>query len=163
MKIRIEKELSVLLMQPLIDMGRAGNLVWLSFGERVITIDRNGCKRLKGKYALHIQCSWRLTDEGRIIVASRDIYLPRTGLSNDDFDWDKLGVNRFDEKIDELKKRIKTNTIVTEISADIFGGLKISFNSGIRLEIFPDDSLEDEFWRLIVFEGKSKHFVVFEQ
>ncbi|WP_052292887.1 hypothetical protein [Desulfofarcimen acetoxidans] len=97
------------------------------------------------------------------MVASGDFYLTRTGISDDDdFVWDKLGENRFDEKVNEFKKRLKTNIIVTEISADIFGGLKMCLDSGISLELFPDDSMEDEFWRFIVFEGKNKHFVVFE-
>jgi hypothetical protein len=164
MKVKIEKKLSVLLKQPLIDIGRASNLLWLSFGEKVVTIDRKGNEILRGKYALNVQCSWRLTKERRIIVASKDIYIPKTGLDEDAFEWEKYGENRFDEKISEFKSIMLTsNVLVSKISADEIGGLIIGLDLGIKLELFPDDSLEDEFWRFIVFGDKSEHFVVFEK
>ena len=159
----IEEELKVLVEKPLSNIGRAGNLLWLSLGEKIVTIDINGCEVLKGKYALHIQCSWRLTMGSRIIVGSQDFYIPRTGLSENDFNWDIQGQNRFDEKIKEFKKMAESKTKVVEVSADEFGGIKISFDSGIRLEVFPEDSLEEEFWRFIEFGKKSKHFVVFDK
>lgn len=54
--------------------------------------------------------------------------------------------------------------IITEVGADEIGGLYISFDSGIKLEVFPNDSLEDEFWRFIEFNGQdSEHFVVFDR
>lgn len=162
MKLRIENKLNVLMGTPLSNIGRAGNLFWLSFGEDVIVLDRNGCETIKGKYALNIQCSWRITDEDKIIVASRDIYLPKTGLSDEGFEWDAPGSNRFDERIYLIKKKIKSNILVSQILADNLGGLKIYFGSGIVIELFPDDSLEEEFWRFIIFGKKSKHFVVFE-
>lgn len=163
-KVRIEEKLRVLLKQPLVDIGRASNLFWVSFGEKVVTIDRKGHKNLKGKYALNIQCSWRLINDSRIIVASKDIYIPKSGLKDDEFEWEKLGENRFDEKISEFKTiALASNTVVSQIYADEIGGLIIIFDSGIRLELFPDDSLEDEFWRFIIYGDKSEHFIVFEK
>ena len=163
-KVRIEEELKVLLGQPLIDLGRASNLLWLNFGEKVLILDRNNCERIHYKYGINIQCSWRITTEDRIVVASRDIYLPRTGLKNDEnFDWEQKGNNKFDERIDEFKKEFKSNLVISRLSADQFGGLKIYFDSDINLEIFPDDSFQEEFWRFMVYEGKSKHFVVFDE
>ena len=159
----IEEALKELIGQQLTNIGRAGNLLWLSFGEKILVIDRNGCEKFKEKYALHVQCSWRLTTENKISVASKDIYIPRTGLDEDDFDWDEFGANRFDEKIEELKEQIVSSATVSKITADEFGGLKIYFESGIRLEVFPDDSLEDEFWRFIIFGSESKHYVVFDK
>lgn len=68
----IEDKLSILIRQPLIDIGRASNLLWLSFGERISTLDRKGNEIQKGKYALNVQCAWRLTQNSQIIVASKD-------------------------------------------------------------------------------------------
>ena len=159
---KIEKKLSVLQKQPLIDIGRASNLLWLSFGEKVVTIDRKGNEILRCKYALNVQCSWRLIKDYRIIVASKDIYIPKTGLNEDIFDWEKYGENRFDEKVSEFKTTMLTSNIfVSKISADEIGGLIVELDLGIKLELFPDDSLEDEFWRFIVFGDKSEHLVVF--
>jgi hypothetical protein len=161
-KEQIEEELKELLGQPLIEIGRAANLLWLSFGEKITVIDRNGHEKVKSKFSLNIQCSWRLIKENRIIVASKDIYLPRTNSKERDFDWDNVGANRFDEKIEEFKKQEMLNIVVSKISADEYGGVKLHFKTGEVLDVFPDDSLEDEFWRLIISGKESKHFVVFD-
>lgn len=160
----IEKKLDVLIKQPLIDVGRASNLLWLSFGERVVTIDRIGNEIQKGKYALNVQCAWRITHNNYIIVASKDFYIPKTGLECDSFDWEEYGSNRFDERISDFKTLIaKTNLSVLNIYVDDIGGFKIDFESGVKFELFLDDSLEDEFWRFITNGTKSEHFVIFEK
>src|SRR5574344_1426231 len=138
----IEEKLKVLINQPLLDIGRASNLLWLSFGERVVTINRKGNEIQKGKYALNVQCAWRLTQNSRIIVASKDIYLPKTGLEYDSFNWEEYGNNRFDERISSFK---------------------IDFEFGVKFELFPDDSLEEEFWRFIINGNKSEHFVYIDK
>jgi hypothetical protein len=164
MKGLIEEKLNVLIQQPLIDIGRASNLLWLSFGERVVTIDRKGNEIQKGKYALNVQCAWRLTQNSHIIVASKDFYLPKTGLEYDSFDWEEYGNNRFDERISSFKPMITTtNLSVSNISVDDIGGVKIDFEFGVKFELFPDDSLEEEFWRFIINGNKSEHFVFVEK
>lgn len=164
MKILIEEKLGILIEQPLVDIGRASNLLWLIFGEKVVTKDRKGNEILKEKFALHVQCAWRLTQKSRIIVASRDVYFPKTGLVNDDFNWEEHGNNRFDEIVSDFKSMLFTKKLsVTKILADNIGGFEIDFEDGLKFELFPDDSLEDEFWRLIVNGNTSEHFVVFEK
>ncbi len=164
MKRLIEEKLSALIKQPLTDIGRASNLLWLSFGEKVVTIDRKGNEIQKGKYALNVQCTWRLTQYCHIIVASKDFYIPKTGLGYDLFDWEKYGNNRFDERIIDFKQMItKTNLSVSNISVDDIGGVKIDFGFGVQFELFPDDSLGDEFWRFIINGEKSEHFVFIEK
>jgi hypothetical protein len=160
----IEEKLSILIRQPLIDIGRASNLLWLSFGERISTLDRKGNEIQKGKYALNVQCAWRLTQNNQIIVASKDFYIPKTGLEYNLFDWEEYGNNRFDERIGSFKPMITTtNLSVINISVDNIGGFKIDLDLGIKFEIFPDDSLEDEFWRLIINGDKSEHFVFIDK
>ncbi len=160
----IEEKLNVIIKQKLVDIGRSSNLLWLSFGEKVVTIDRKGNEVIKGKYALNVQCAWRLTQDSHIIVASKDFYVPRTGQEYDSFDWEEYGSNRFDERINEFKTTFKTtNLSVSNIFADDIGGFKICFDCGVQFESFPDDSLEDEFWRFIVNGDKSEHFVLFEK
>ena len=160
----IETKLGILIGQPLIDLGRAGNLLWVAFGEKIDTLDWKGIPIEKCKYYLNIQCSWRLTKGDSIIVASRDIYMPRTGIYDKNFEWDEIGANRFDERASMFKKDFLSNLKVSEIHADCFGGCKISLDFGIEIEIFPDDSLVEEFWRFIMFDNSSNsHFVVFEK
>lgn len=164
MKKRIEEKMKILLNQPFLRMGRAGNLLWMCFGQNITVKNKRGDEEIKSTYALNIQCAWRLVKDGKILVASGDYYLPKAGINNENFEWDKFGANRFDEKVEGLKKLTDWEMIITEVGADEIGGLYISFDSGIKLEVFPNDSLEDEFWRFIEFNGQdSEHFVVFDR
>lgn len=53
---------------------RASNLFWLGFGD-MIPIIRRGKIRVSAEYSLHIQCSWRITLNNKIVIASRDFTL----------------------------------------------------------------------------------------
>jgi len=144
--------------------GRASNLFWLGFGE-MITVKRLRETNELAEYALHIQCSWRITKSNKILVASRDLYSPNSEWDeeNEDFDWDVQGNNRFDERIKSLMEDVKETLDVRKIESDEVGGLKVFFTENYVLEIFPDISDEDEyseFWRFINFRDKSPHFVV---
>lgn len=159
----IETKLGILIDLPLVDMGRAGSMLWLGFGEKAVIYNRKGLAVEKCKYYLNIQCSWRLTKDDLIVVASKDIYMPRSGKKDDNFIWDEFGANRFDERVDLLKQDFFSNIKVTEIRADSFGGCRICLNFGTEIEIFPDDSFEDEFWRFITVEDTGDHFIVFDK
>jgi hypothetical protein len=144
--------------------GRASNLFWLGFGEKIL-VTRRGKNEELAEYALHIQCSWRIVKGNKILVASRDFYSPRTGLEdeNEEFEWDIQGNNRFDERIESFIVGINEHTIVERVDSDEVGGLKIFLSQGYLLEVFPDTSEDDEyseFWRLFNRKEDSPHFVV---
>ena len=144
--------------------GRASNLFWLGFGEKIL-VTRRGKREEVAEYALHIQCSWRIAKGNKIVVGSRDFYSPRTGLENENghFEWDVQGNNRFDERIESIIEDIDENTIVERVDSDEVGGLKIFLSQGYLLEVFPDTSEDDEyseFWRLFKRKEDSSHFVV---
>lgn len=163
MKIEIENELNILLGLPLEDAGRSGNLVWFSFGKPLVIKNRNGTEKKAAEYALNVQCSWRITKENKILVASSDIYMPSKQWNGveEEFEWDIQGMNRFDEHIEKLIKNIQSQVFVESIQADNIGGLKIFFTEHFLLELFPDESTEDvEFWRIFIPGNISSHFVV---
>ena len=144
--------------------GRASNLFWLGFGEKIL-VTRREKKEEVAEYALHIQCSWRIAKGYKIVVGSRDFYSPRTGLENENehFEWDIQGNNRFDERIESLIKDINEQMIVERVESDEVGGLKIFLSQGYLLEVFPNTSEDDEyseFWRLFNRKEDSPHFVV---
>jgi hypothetical protein len=144
--------------------GRASNLFWLGFGEKIL-VTRRGKKEEVAEYALHIQCSWRIAKGYKIIVGSQDFYSPRTGLENENehFEWNIQGNNRFDERIESFIKDINEHTIVERVDSDEVGGLKIFLSQGYLLEVFPNTSEDDEyseFWRLFNRKEGSPHFVV---
>ncbi|MGM0713274.1 hypothetical protein [Brevibacillus parabrevis] len=159
MKSSIENKLHVLIGLPLENAGRSGNLTWFSFGQTKKIISLRGIEKRVGEHTLNVQCTWRLTKEHEIIVAAKDIYIPSkewTG-TEEEFEWDMQGMNRYDERIVEFKAM---NILVEKIEADDLGGVKIYFSDRHLLEIFPDDSSEGEFWRFFVPGELSSHFVV---
>jgi len=164
MKEEIKLQLESLVGSKLNNIGRASNLFWLELGERLSVIRRGRTIELS-EYALNIQCSWRITKENTIVVASGDLYSPNSdwNLDKEDFDWDVQGNNKFDEKIEYLMRSIKEPLTVEKIDLDEIGGLTIFLSKGFRLNVFPDISGDDEyseFWRFYTRGKDSFHFVV---
>lgn len=163
MKEVIIAELGKLVGLKLQDAGRASNLFWLGFGD-MFPIIRRGKTKVSAEYALHIQCSWRITLNNKIVVASRDFYSPSSEWDGDieDFDWDMQDKNRFDERIKTFIKD-KGRLQVKNIESDDIGGLKVFLSDGYKLEAFPDSSEDDdqgEHWRFFNRKDNSPHFVV---
>ncbi|MDA8213418.1 MAG: hypothetical protein M0021_16320 [Clostridia bacterium] len=76
--------------------------------------NRNGTEKKVAEYALNVQCSWRITQEYEILVASGDIYLPskRFNGAEEEFKWDIQGMNRSDERLKEFFKTLKSDIFV---------------------------------------------------
>lgn len=159
MKNSIEIKLHVLIGLPLENAGRSGNLTWFSFGKTKKIMSLRGIEKRVGEHTLNVQCSWRITKELEIIVASKDLYLPSREWmgKEEEFEWDIQGMNRYDERITGFKAM---NLLVEKIEADGLGSVKIYFSDSYLLEIFPDDSSEEEFWRFFVPGELNSHFVV---
>ena len=49
-------QINMLINQPLLKMGRASDLCWILFGERILGEDKKGNTIEKGEYSLHLQC-----------------------------------------------------------------------------------------------------------
>lgn len=164
MKIEIEEKLNLLSGLPLNTAGRAANLAWFGFGELLTVKNKKRIEKKVAEYALHVQCSWRITKDNKILVAYRDMYSPsKQWNGKENFEWDIQDANRFDERIEGLLlTEFQPNVLVEEIQADSLGGVKIFFTEHYLLELFPDDSVEGEFWRFFSFreEVSSPHFVV---
>ena len=163
MKEKIKTEVDKLVSLKLQYAGRASNLFWIGFGD-MIQITKGGKTEETAEFVLHIQCSWRITSGNKIVVASRDIYSPRSDWKGDmeDFDWDIQGNNRFDERI-KLLMNGKEPLRVEQIQPDWFGGLKVCLTNDYLLEVFPDSSEDDEYsehWRFFSRKENSHHFVV---
>ena len=112
----IKETISVLVGQPLRNLGRAGtSLVVANFGKLVeknmMHLDENGewmrdesgkisrRKGLQGNIEIHISCSVRMTCGDEILLSKSDIFLPNTKLAQTQkveidemefFDWDNF-------------------------------------------------------------------------
>lgn len=131
-------------------IGKAADMMWLAMGNDYEWYDElKKMYKIRSEYALHLQCSWRITREDEIIVASADFYVEYN---------DKT---LFDLKIPELNKYLAENeVIVTGVETDVFGDLRVITNTNMILEVFVHSSYKREFWRLLT---PDEHIVVFEE
>jgi hypothetical protein len=157
---QIDRCLGVLLGLPLWASNRACDLQSFQFGARCVLPDRRGENREVGEFALHIQCAWRIRSSSGIIVGSRDQYYPRMDAeTTESFNWDIPGNNLCDERVDAFVLN-HCPLIVKTICSDNAGGFTLSLDGGFYLEVFPDDSLQGEYWRFFVPGSDQPHAVM---
>jgi len=162
MKTQVQEALSVLIGQPLWSSGRAADLEWFQFGPRKTVQDSRGDKREVGEYALHVQCAWRIRQGNQIVVASRDLYSPPEESDDrpDNFNWDVQGGNRRDKRIAELFLGETRQFMVQKVEVGAAGSFTIGLEDAYALDVFPDDSLSGEHWRIFKPYADEPHFVV---
>jgi hypothetical protein len=168
LKAMIEDSLHVLIGMPLWNAGRSADVEWFDFGSRLTTIPkRKGGTVLVGEYVIDTECAWHIGGPNGIVVASRDRLYPAGIDPHKDlleFEWDKPGANRCDERMQSFLDEHKSfPLIVGSLEANNLGGLKLDLSGGYTLEIFPDNSLDSEYWRFFEPHSAKKHFVVTAQ
>ena len=135
------------------------------FGE----ITENG-KTSFGKFALHIQCPWRIENSQEIITGRMDLYEPAGEVIDcNTMEWDSEKENLQDKKILELFKDFdfeaksslsKTKLLTVEsVDSDNHGGAIIRLSGGYTLVLFPSGSTNED-WRLFIPNNLDSHFVV---
>lgn len=161
MRHKIETALQPLVGKNLWGSGRAGDVQWFHFDDPNAVPARAGVKQV-GEYAIHVTCSWRIVDAGQIVVASRDRYYPTGDPWEEEpgFKWDVVGANRCDARTSEFLSTNYGRLKVGSITVDDVGSLSIGLSETARLDVFPDDSLESEYWRLFRPGEDEQHFVV---
>jgi len=144
---------------------RAADMATFQFGARTTTKDYYGRPSEVGEYALHVQCAWRFVRDDQIVVGSSDLYYPaQSGDQTQDeipanFDWDRHP-NRRDRLLEALFKPGSVELVVQRIELGAAGSLHIGLSEGLSLEVFPDNSLPDEHWRLLTPASNGQHLVV---
>ena|SRR5579864_9569548 len=150
---QLDSVIAPLVGMPLWDAGRAADLLWLAFGQRQTIKDFRGKRREVGEYALHVQCAWRFVQDEKVVAGNRDLYYPRGYKNAKDeipkgFNWDMQGANRCDEMLAEFFANGAKQFVVQRAEVRQAGELALLLESGLSLQIFPNDSLEGEHWRL---------------
>ena len=160
----IEIALAPLVGLPLWSAGRAADLEWFQFGAQHVVVvgagKAKGMEKTVGDFALHVQCAWRIAGPNGIVVGSRDRYVPAgdSDGASGDWDWDRPGANRCDERIDAWFHG--SAYVVRSVAADTLGGLSLGLPDGFTLDVFPDDSHIGEHWRLLQPGRATPHFVI---
>jgi len=161
---QIESAAAALIGKALWTSRRAADMATFQFGERKNVVDYFERPSDVGEYALHVQCAWRIVRAEEVVVGSRDLYYPAEHENADeqlptDFDWDR-DPNRRDKLLRSLFEDWTRELVVQSVEAGVAGSLRILFSDNLALEIFPDDSLNHERWRLFRPEVDEPHFVV---
>jgi hypothetical protein len=158
----IEKSTVVLTGAALWAFRRIADLAVFHFGEKAQVKTFQGETAEVGRYALHVQCAWRIAREDSVVVGSGDLYAPAgitTKQFRSDFDW-KRDPTRLDELMGLLFKNGARQFLVRTVEVGVGSSLCLGLDSGLVLEIFPDDSLCEEYWRLLQPGKDEPHFVV---
>ena len=111
---------------------------------------------------MHVECAWRIAQEERVLAGSVDVYYPadlriEEPLPGDA--WDK-GPNRLEVLMRALFEEGKREFIVRRVDVGAAGALSIVMDGGLSLDVLPQNSLSDEYWRLFRPHTDDKHFVV---
>ena len=162
--MQAEAALQSLVGLPLASATRAANMLMFDFGSIRIIPSRLDGMREAAEFTLHVQCPWRFCDPQRVLVGYSDIYypadLPWSEPVPDGFVWDVAGANRCDRFFQAfMAARSTAPLLVASAAADEFGGFRLGFQGGFRLEAFPDTGTPDEVWRLFT-PGLKGHFVM---
>lgn len=166
----IKESLSVLVGQPMRNLGRAGAMIVANFGELVETNiaarnengefvrDENGIRiqirGLDGRHAINVLCKARFTCGDEVIFGSSDIFLPstkiisRTNFNWQTFNWSIEGNNSFDEKLARHFMGEFSEYVVKDVKVSKFGDLTILFKNDFGLELFSNYSRDGENWCL---------------
>lgn len=144
---------------PLSGATRAGSMAMFSFGE-IRTIQTPRGPKKAAEFALHLQCAWRLIEGEAVLMGSSDLYYPAGGSEDgSDFDWDEPGANRRDVLMTALMRNDGL-FLVEKVILGRAGALQVFLKGDRCLEVFPDNSLEDEYWRLFRPGTENLHLAV---
>jgi hypothetical protein len=162
MREQVQKALDVLIGKSLWSSGRAADLEWFSFGGRRTVKGFRGVAKEVGEYALHVHCAWRIRRGDQVVVGSRDLYVPPEGSEDrlEDFNWDVQGANRRDKRIAELFQNETRQFVVKQVQVGEAGSFTVILEDEYALDVFPDDSLSDEHWRIFRPSSEAPHFVL---
>lgn len=167
MKKTVENQLELLLGLPLWGAGRSASLVWFDFGNKISQVKtRKGETVLVAEYKIDTESAWHIRGKNGIVVASADRFYaagrnPYKDLEHTDWE-NKPGKNRCDERLEKFINKYKGSPlIVASAEANNWGGLIINLSEGFAIEIFKQNTVNEEYWRMFDSVNKrKKHFVV---
>ena len=160
----VQQQLNLLMRRPLQQVSRQKEMLLFTFGE---------AENPQRAVTLRVQCYYRLMENGRILMASSDMYQPseemwkmweQMGLEPDhipeDFRPDAPGVNRLDDYLITLNGDLD-GLVIHGALLDQSGDLTLLFDSGATLQMMIDTAGGEECWRLMDESGETDDLVVY--
>jgi hypothetical protein len=141
---------------------RAADMATFQFGRRNPVVTVSGQESQVGDYALHAQCPWRIVKGHAVVVGNQDLYYPaqydEAESVADSFNWD-TEPSRRDRLLNALFGDGSKDFVVQGVDVGTGGTMRIEFDQGLALELFPADSLSHEHWRLFATGEGGPHLV----
>lgn len=153
----------MLVGQPLSIVRHAANMLGLHFGEVTRTQHQSW-----GLYAVHIQATWRLVRDSKILVGSSDRWNPVEDVSDwdawyksphpsrEDAFWESF-IGGVDSATNSFEGETPSVTVVA-VTENPIGDLVIGFSDGSNLEVYGCGT-DNEFWRLFEPRHDTPHYV----
>jgi hypothetical protein len=142
----VTSRITVLVGLEVTGIHRAADMLTLQFGPLTPIVNRNGAIKHVGKWALHIQCPWKIEVAGNVLST-------QSGLQGSEEQAD-LTI----EKICELVLA-KGPYSVERVRASKSGGARLSLSRELSIVLEPLPVPEEEDWRLFA-PGSDEHFVI---
>ncbi|WP_215456229.1 hypothetical protein [Streptomyces sp. ATCC 21386] len=99
----------------------------------------------------HIQCPFRILQEGKVILGSRDMRYPQRGAGPDAFDHFETIYDARAAKLNGIIDQLRPT--VTDVAFGAGGHLAVTWRPAFRIEAFPDCSGAVEAWRVFTRGG----------
>jgi len=155
--------LSKLIHQKLRAFSRAADTFCIGFGEDTIYVNLKGQSIVKPEYAIHIQCYWEITEDGKVILSQDDFNKARAGVTVQTFQSEQFGNSIYDEVAHNINANVKNNPVyVVTFEADITGGFQLMLSNNYVIKVYPDDPSEGESWRYFKINADDSHLVIFD-
>ncbi|MGW7408764.1 hypothetical protein ACWGI9_34620 [Streptomyces sp. NPDC054833] len=104
----------------------------------------------------HVQCPFRILQEGKLILGSRDMRYPQQGAGTDAFDRFKTVYDSRAATLNGILEQLRPT--VTRVTVGDGGHLVAGWEPAFRIEFFPDCSGSMEAWRVFVRGGRHYGF-----
>lgn len=154
----VKKYLDVLVNQKIQYVRRSCDLVDIGFGDLITRKDLKGKEITTARYALHLQCPFRITNaNANEIITGSDDLLSSNFNEYEIADLNLKGTSVFDCKVDKLNDEFN-NEYVKSISVNEYGDLSICL-SNISISTFCVDGSEYESWRFFEVNKGRTHLV----
>jgi hypothetical protein len=153
----MKKYLNELIGEPFIEIDRFLDLVRIMFGKEIIFRDeRSGVEGPTREYVIHAIGKCRVLHNGKVIIASQDIYETVSA----DGDWDRRGNNIFDQKKKGVESLISGTRVQSIFINPSTGDLVITLDNSDTIEIFNLSSQNEEIWRFFSLRTNKPHLVM---
>jgi len=143
---------------PCTEFGRAADLVWVLFGNRITWHNHAGKATERSEFALHVQCPFRITRDNDIVLGSADLDEVIADEDRVQLNTDRAQVTVFDSKAADLNSSMGLSRVTRAVVSSV-GDVVIDLESGLALHAFVVSSVDSEAWRLLSFADPQFTFV----